>query len=230
MSDFLASSAYWAVAISLLSFFLGNALKRRFRLAILNPILLSVLVTIGFLLLSKTPYGTYKEGSRILSWLLTPATVCLAIPLYEQLGILKRNVLAIVVGIFSGVLTSFVCVLLLSIAFGLGHSEYVTLLPKSVTTAIGMALSEQNGGYGAITAVVIILTGISGNIMAPFLLKVCRITDPVAKGVSIGTSSHAIGTAKAMEIGQIEGAVSSLAIVVSGILTSLVFVLVSNLI
>ncbi len=230
LSDFLANSAYWAILISVASYVLGDALKRRFKLAILNPILISVLLTAAFLLLSKTPYVQYKASSSFLSWLLTPATVCLAIPLYEQLQALKENKVAILVGIATGVLASFACILGLSLAFGLSHAEYITLLPKSVTSAIGIGISEQNGGYVSITVFVIILSGIAGNVASPFLLKALRIMDPVARGVAIGTSSHAIGTSKALEMGEVEGAVSSLSIVVAGILTVLEVLLVKNLI
>lgn len=230
MTAFLAKSAYWAVVLSLASYMLGNALKRRFKSAIINPILISVLVTVAFLLASGTKYSAYKASAGLISWLLTPATVCLAIPLYEQIQVLKSHWKGIVVGIVVGVLTSFVCVLALCLVFGVGHAQYVTLLPKSVTTAIGMDLSANEGGFVAITAVVIILTGIVGNIVSPAVLKVLHITEPVARGVAIGTSSHAIGTAKAFEIGPVEGAVSSLSIVVAGVLTVVEFLLVRNLI
>lgn len=228
--EFLTSSAYWAIVISLASYILGDALKKRFKIAIINPILISVILTSVFLLVTGTDYAHYKASSSLLSWLLTPATICLAIPLYEQLSVLNENKLAILVGILSGVLTSFLCILALAFIFNLNHAEYVTLLPKSITTAIGMGLSEENGGYASITAVLIIMTGIVGNIASPFVLKVLKITDPVARGVAIGTSSHAIGTAKALEMGQIEGAVSSLSIVVAGILTVMEVLLVGNLV
>lgn len=228
--EFLSSSACWAIVISLASYILGDALKKRFKIAIINPILISVILTSVFLLVTGTDYAQYKASSSILSWLLTPATICLAIPLYEQLKVLENNKLAILVGILSGVLTSFLCILALAFIFNLNHAEYVTLLPKSITTAIGMGLSEENGGYASITAVLIIMTGIVGNIASPFILRVLKITDPVAKGVAIGTSSHAIGTTKALEMGQIEGAVSSLSIVVAGILTVVEVLLVGNLV
>lgn len=228
--EFLTSSAYWAIVISLASYILGDALKKRFKIAIINPILISVILTSVFLLVTGTDYAQYKASSSILSWLLTPATICLAIPLYEQLSVLEENKLAILVGILSGVLTSFLCILALAFIFNLNHAEYVTLLPKSITTAIGMGLSEENGGYASITAVLIIMTGIVGNIASPFVLKVLKVTDPVARGVAIGTSSHAIGTTKALEMGQVEGAVSSLSIVVAGILTVIEVLLVRGLI
>lgn len=228
--EFLANSIYWAIVISLASYVFGDALKRKFKIAVMNPILISVALTSVFLLATGSDYSQYKANSSLLSWLLTPATICLAIPLYEQLSVLKKNGLAIIVGIASGVLTSFLCILALALLFSLGHSEYVTLLPKSITTAIGIGLSEQNGGYVSITAVVIIMSGIVGNVASPFVLKILKITDPVAKGVAIGTSSHAIGTAKALEMGKVEGAVSSLCIVVAGIMTVIEVLLVRTII
>lgn len=228
--EFLANSMYWAIVISLASYVFGDALKRKFKIAVMNPILISVALTSVFLLATGSDYSQYKANSSLLSWLLTPATICLAIPLYGQLSVLKKNGLAIIVGIASGVLTSFLCILALALLFSLGHSEYVTLLPKSITTAIGIGLSEQNGGYVSITAVVIIMSGIVGNVASPFVLKILKITDPVAKGVAIGTSSHAIGTAKALEMGKVEGAVSSLCIVVAGIMTVIEVLLVRTII
>ena len=228
--EFLANSMYWAIVISLASYVFGDVLKRKFKIAVMNPILISVALTSVFLLATGSDYSQYKANSSLLSWLLTPATICLAIPLYEQLSVLKKNGLAIIVGIASGVLTSFLCILALALLFSLGHSEYVTLLPKSITTAIGIGLSEQNGGYVSITAVVIIMSGIVGNVASPFVLKILKITDPVAKGVAIGTSSHAIGTAKALEMGKVEGAVSSLCIVVAGIMTVIKVLLVRTII
>ncbi|HPY44370.1 MAG TPA: LrgB family protein [Bacteroidales bacterium] len=228
--EFLANSIYWAIVISLASYVFGDVLKRKFKIAVMNPILISVALTSVFLLATGSDYSQYKANSSLLSWLLTPATICLAIPLYEQLSVLKKNGLAIIVGIASGVLTSFLCILALALLFSLGHSEYVTLLPKSITTAIGIGLSEQNGGHVSITAVVIIMSGIVGNVASPFVLKILKITDPVAKGVAIGTSSHAIGTAKALEMGKVEGAVSSLCIVVAGIMTVIKVLLVRTII
>ena len=167
-------------------------------------------------------YDTYEFGAKYLSYFLTPATVALAVPLYEQIEPLKHNWKAIVAGILSGALTSAVCVLLLSVIMGLDHKQYVTLLPKSITTAIGMGLSEELGGIVTITVAVIVVTGVIGNMFAEQICKLFHITDPVAKGIAIGSSSHAMGTSKAMEMGEIEGAMSSLSIAVSGLLTVVV--------
>lgn len=212
-------SAYFGVAVSLLSYGLGTALKKKFKWAIFNPLLIAIAVTIVFLAVTRMDYSVYYESAKYLSWLLTPATVCLAVPLYEKLELLKKNWKAVMAGIVSGVLTTLLSVLGLSVLFALSHEEYVTFLPKSITTAIGMGISEELGGQVTLTVAVIILTGILGNMAAPAICRLFRITEPIAKGVAIGTSAHAMGTAKAMEMGEVEGAMSGLSIAVSGLLT-----------
>ena len=177
------------------------------------------MLVMGALALLGVDYADYQRGASLIGVLLTPATICLAVPLYEQLSLLRRHPAAILCGIGAGVLASLLCVLGLSVLFGLDHQAYVTLLPKSITTAIGMGVSEELGGYVSITVAVIIMTGILGNMGAELACRVFRITDPVARGVAIGTAAHAIGTTKAMELGEIEGAMSSLSIVVAGMLT-----------
>jgi predicted murein hydrolase (TIGR00659 family) len=219
MNDLFLTSSYAGVVISLIAYMVGVCLKKKFKLGIFNPLLVSIVLTIAVLLVAKIDYDTYNISAKYLSWLLTLATVCLAVPLYEQLELLKQNWKAVILGILSGVLTSLTTVFILSIIMGLNHTEYVTLLPKSITTAIGMGVSEELGGYVTITIAVIVITGVLGNIFAELICKVFRITEPIAKGLAIGTASHAIGTAKAMELGEIEGAMSSLSIAVAGILT-----------
>ena len=172
-----------------------------------------------FLLITGVDFESYQAGADKLSYLLTPATVCLAIPLYEQIGLLKNHARAIMAGLVSGVLTSLISILGMAAVFGLSHEEYVTLLPKSITTAIGMGVSEELGGIVTITVAVILVTGILGNVIAEPVCRLFKIQEPVAKGVAIGSAAHAIGTAKAMEMGEIEGAMSSLSIAVAGLLT-----------
>ena len=208
------------LAISLTAYGIGLYLNRKFHLAVLNPLLISIIITIAALVLMNVSYDSYYEGAQYLSYLLTPATVCLAVPLYEKLETLKKNWKAILAGVFSGILSSFGCVFAMSFLFSLSHEEYVTFLPKSITTAIGIGVAEELGGYVSIAAASIIITGIVGNISAEILLRIFRITEPVAKGIAIGSSSHVIGTTKAMEMGETEGAVSSLSIVVCGLITA----------
>ena len=219
MNEFLQDSMFAGVTISLIAYLIGVMLKKKFKSGIFNPLLISIVVSIVILAAGKVDYETYNEGAKYLSWLLTPATVCLAIPLYEQWNLLKKHYKAVMLGLAAGTVTSLSTVLGLSLLCGLSHKEYVTLLPKSITTAIGMGVSEELGGYVMITVAVIIITGVFGNIFGELICKIFRITEPVSKGLAFGASSHAIGTAKAIEIGEIEGAMSSLAIAVSGVLT-----------
>ena len=219
MNDFFRESMFAGVTLSLVAYLIGTLLKKKFKLGIFNPLLISIVISIVVLVVGKVDYDTYNEGAKYLSWLLTPATVCLAIPLYEQWGLLLKNFKAVMLGLVAGTITSLTTVLVLALICGLSHEEYVTLLPKSITTAIGMGVSEELGGYVTITVAVIIITGVLGNIFGELICKIFKIDEPISKGLAFGASSHAIGTAKALEIGEVEGAMSSLAIAVSGILT-----------
>lgn len=220
MSEIITNSAFFGVFISILGYEVGLLLKKKLKNPVFNPLLIAIIFVISALLLLGIDYDSYNEGAKYISYLLTPATVCLAVPLYEQLTLLKRNWRAIIIGIASGVIASLGSVFLLALAFGLTHEEYITLLPKSITTAIGMELSREMGGIVTISVAVIVVTGIFGNVMAEIVCKLFRIKEPVARGIAIGTASHAVGTAKAMEMGREEGAMSSLAIAVAGILTA----------
>lgn len=219
MNDMIMESAFFGVTVSLLTYEIGMMLKRKMNIILFNPLLIAIVLTMVLLRLCDIDYEVYYEGAKYLSYLLTPATVCLAIPLYEQVERLKKNWKAILVGICSGVITSLVSVWVLSVIVGFNHQEYVTLLPKSITTAIGMDVSKELGGYVSITVAVIVVTGLFGNMIAETVCRFFRIEEPVAKGIAIGTSSHAMGTTKAMEMGDIEGAMSSLSIAVAGLLT-----------
>lgn len=219
MNDFFQNSVFFGVMVSILTYGAGMMLQKKFRLAVFNPLLISIILTILVLVTAHIDYKTYYASAKYLSYLLTPATVCLAIPLYERIEELKKNWKAILAGISSGVLTSLCSILVMAAFFHLSHKEYVTLLPKSITTAIGMGVSQELGGYVTLTVAVIIITGILGNIFAETICRMFHISEPVAKGVAIGTASHAIGTARAMTMGETEGAMSSLSIAVAGLLT-----------
>ena len=214
MNEVLSQSIFFGIAITLVTYEIGLWIKQKTGKAIANPLLISVILIVAVLLLFHIDYETYANGAQYISIFLTPATVSLAVPLYRQLELLKTYPKAIFGGIIAGVLTAMVSIFALSLMFGLSHEQYVTLLPKSITTAIGMGISEKMGGIVTITVVVIL-----GNILAETICRLCKIEDPIAKGLAIGTSAHALGTAKAMELGEIEGAMSSLSIVVCGILT-----------
>ena len=230
MNDFFQNSMFAGVALSLVSYWIGVMLKKKFKLGLFNPLLISIVISIVVLLIGKIDYNTYNEGAKYLSWLLTPATVCLAFPLYEQWELLKQNYKAVLFGLLAGTVTSLTTVFVLAKLCGLSHEEYVTLLPKSITTAIGMGVSEELGGYVTITVAVIIITGVRGKMFGELICKLFKITEPISKGLAFGASSHAIGTAKALEIGEVEGAMSGLAIAVSGILTVAFASLFANLI
>ncbi len=220
MTEFLQGSGFFAVALTLLVWRLANLLRQKTGLILLHPILVSVAFIILFLQLSGIPNSVYQEGMRSFSWLMTPATVCLALPLYEQAKVLRKNLAAILLGVLSGTLTSLVCVGGLCLLFRLDRTLTVSLLPKSVTTAIGAPVSEALGGLSSVTVAVIIGTGILGNVFGQAMCRLFGIHDPIAQGVSIGTSAHVIGTTKANELGKVQGAVSSLSLVVAGVLTA----------
>ncbi len=219
MKELLQDSVYFGVLISLGSYAIGMFLKRKTGWALMNPLLVSIVVCIAFITATGVSYKDYNAGASWLSYLLTPATVCLAVPLYQQVEMLKKNYHAILSGIAAGVLSSLLSILLLALVFNWDHISYVTFLPKSITTAIGMGVSEELGGIVPISVMAIIITGVLGNIFAESFLKLIHIKEPIAKGIAIGSASHAVGTARAMEMGTIEGATSGLSIVVSGVLT-----------
>ena len=229
MSELFETSLYFGALVSILAYEAGLLLKKRFRLAIFNPLLIAIAVTILVLVVLDIDYDTYYEGAKYLSYLLTPATVALAVPLYEQFALLKRHKAAVLLGIGAGVLASAGTILLFSLLLGLEHTPYVTMLPKSITTAIGMGIAEELGGHVPVTVALIVITGVQGHIMAEAVCRLFGITEPVARGIAVGTASHAIGTSKAMEMGEIEGAMSSLSIVVAGILTVIVLPLFARL-
>ena len=230
MKEILENSLFFGAALSILSYILGSWIKKKCNFFLFNPLLISITITIVVLLLTGIDYAHYNNGAQYLGDLLTPATVALAIPLYEQLQVLKNNLTAILVGIASGVFTSAITIFGMSLLFGLQHIEYVTLLPKSITTAIGIGLSQELGGYVPISVAAIMMTGLFGNIVGGVLCRVLGIKHPVAKGIAIGTASHVMGTAKAMELGKTEGAMSSLSVAVAGCMTVAAAILFKELI
>ena len=220
MTAFLSQSSFFAIALTLGVWWLANLLQKKTGIMLLHPILVSVVLIIGVLLILKVPNTAYQQGMKPFSFLMTPATVCLAVPLYQQVQVLKKNLLAIGVGVLCGTLASLSCIGLLCLVFHLDRTMTVSLLPKSVTTAIGVPVSEAAGGLASITVVVIIITGLLGNMIGQQACRLFGIRDPLAQGVAIGTASHVIGTTKANEMGQVQGAVSSLSLVIAGVLTA----------
>lgn len=219
----LLQTGLFSVVLTLLTFRAAQWIQAKLRSPLLNPILVSTVMILIFMALTGYENGSYQAGASNLTWLINPATVCLAIPMYEQLSILARNWKAILAGIATGAAASLVMVLLFCLAVGFDRELTVSLLPKSVTSAIGVPLSQLSGGIGAITTPVIIITGIIAGSLAEPLFRLLRITDPLAQGVALGTSGHVVGTSKANELGPLIGAVSSLSLVVAGLLTSVLF-------
>lgn len=219
MSNFLSNSIFFGVLLCLLSYQAGIFLRQKTKIAAFNPLLISIIIVIFVLVMFNIKFEDFYKGSKYISFLLTPATVALAIPLYSKLTLLKSNFKAIMSGLIAGVLTSLISIFVMSLLFGLSHENYVSMLPKSITTAIGIGVSEELGGISTITTAVIIVTGVFGNVSADIVYKVFNIKNPIAKGIGLGSSAHAIGTSKALEMGETEGAMSSLSIAVAGIIT-----------
>jgi len=223
MVDFIIQSGYWALLLTAAAYQLGSFLNKKTGSAMFHPILVSTAVVIPFLLLTGIPHETYQEGMKSISWLLTPCTVCLGIKLYTQLNKLKAHIWAILAGILAGTVTSLALVWGLCVAFGLDSQLTITLLPKSVTTAMAQPLSESSGGIVALTACAVVVTGVLGSIAGPILCKLFRLKNDISRGVAFGTASHVVGTTKANELSELSGAVSSLSLVVAGILTAIAF-------
>lgn len=221
MNDMINSPVF-GVLISIIAYEIGLLIKQKLKLSIFNPLLIAIIILITFLLKFNINYDDYNSGGQIISFFLAPATIALALPLYKKFSLFKENALPILLGILFGAVSGMISVILLSKAFNLSSELTKSLIPKSITTPIGMALSKQLGGLPSVAVVAIIITGILGSIIGPFLYKILKINDKVAMGIAMGSSSHAVGTAKAMEIGEIEGAMSSLTIAISGIVTVLI--------
>ena len=223
MAELLQNFSLFPLVLTLASYQIGLWCQKKTRSAICNPLLIAALLSIGVLLLVGMEPQVYAAGTAGISWLLTPATICLAVPLYEQVQVLRKDLKAIFAGILAGTLTSLASVLLLCILFGLDDVLTISLLPKSVTSAMGMALSEQSGGNAAITTAVIGVTGVVGSMVGTPICKLLKITNPIAQGAAFGTAAHVIGTSKANELGALQGAVSSLSLACAGILTAVLF-------
>ena len=229
MNEFLSQLPLFSLVLTIGAYQIGLLMQKKWKSPLCNPLLIGVTLVVGTLLLTGFSAERYQLDMKIFSWLITPATVALAVPLYEQMQKLKRNLPAILAGVAAGAVTGLASVFALCALFSLDKQTTVSLLPKSVTVAIGMAISGQNGGIEALTSLVIAFTGILGSVAGPMLCKLLKLKDPIAQGVAFGTSAHVIGTAKASELGSIQGAVSSLSLAVAGILTAILFPLVVSL-
>ena len=215
----LFASPFFGIALSVIAFWVGVRIQKKTGLVLCNPLLIAIVLASAVLLVCRIPYESYNQGGAIINMFLAPATACLAVSIYTQINLLKENWLPILVGCTAGSITSMGSIYIMCRLFRLDEAVSASLIPKSVTTPIAVSISENLGGIQAITVVAVILTGILGSILAPVLIKLFRVKDPVAAGLAIGACSHAVGTSKALELGETEGAMSGLAIGICGILT-----------
>ena len=222
MDSIVQSSAYFGFFITLFGYWVSTQIAKRMRSTLCNPLLLTIIFIIAFLKLTDISYASYDNGAKYINYFLTPSTVCLAVPLYRQLKLLKEYAGAILISIMSGTAACAIMIFGLAKLFLLENSIYASLVPKSITTAIALGMSEELGGLSAVTVMAVFVTGILGAVIANTVFKIFKIEDPVAQGLAMGTASHAIGTSKALELGEIQAAMSSLAIAVTGILTVIV--------
>ena len=229
MNEFLSQLPLFSLVLTIGAYQIGLFFQKKCKTPLCNPLLISVALVVGVLLVTGFSVETYQADMKIFSWLITPATVALAVPLYQQMQKLRKNLPAILAGVAAGAVTALASVFALCALFSLDKQTTISLLPKSVTVAIGLAISKQNGGIEALTSLVIGFTGILGSVIGPMLCKLLRLKNPIAQGVAFGTSAHVIGTAKASELGSIQGAVSSLSLAVAGILTAVLFPFVVSL-
>ena len=225
MSELFASP-FFGIGLSVVAFWIGIRIQKKTGLVVCNPLIIAIALVVGVLLVLRIPYEDYNQGGSIINMFLAPATACLAVSVYTKLPLLKRHWLPILVGCCVGSAVSMGSVFLLCRLFGLDAAMTASLLPKSVTTPIAVGISSSHGGVPSITVVAVILTGITGSILAPVLIKLFRVKEPVAAGLAVGACSHAVGTARALELGETEGAMSGLAIGVCGIVTVLISMLI----
>lgn len=210
---------YFGILLSIGTYLIATSIYRKIKIPIFNPLLITVILIIGVLKVSKVPLTTYNKGGDLIMFFLAPATVILAVPLYKQIDLLKKNFFPIIIGVFVGSLTSMLSVIFLSKLLGLDELITKSIVPKSITTPIGMEISKTFGGVIPVTVVSIVITGILGAVIGPIIIKLGKIKSKIAKGIALGTASHAIGTSKALELGEVEGAMSGLAIGLAGAIT-----------
>lgn len=227
MKEVISNSVYFGIALSLICYWIALSIHKKWPLTILNPLLLSTVMIIAILILFQIDYETYDIGAKYLTYFIQPATICLAVPLYRQLRILKDNIAIVLVSVTAGCLSNVIFITVPGLLWKLNPMLIRSILPKSVTTAIAIGISEEIGGIPAITILAVVITGLSGAVIAPFICRLFKIQEPVAQGLGIGTAAHAVGTSKALEMGEIQGAMSSLAIVAAGLVTVIIVPLIS---
>lgn len=228
MQEYFADSIFFGVFLTIFIYQLAGKVQKKWPIPILNPLLISIFAIMLILIVAGIPYETYEQGAKYIGNFLTPLTVCLAVPLYRQLKILKENIVAVLVSIISGVIAHAFTMLVLAKVFGLDDVLRNSLMGKSVTTAIALGITTELGGIVGVTVIGVVVAGVLGPIIGPTVLKLVGVKNPVAFGLGMGSASHAIGTSKALEIGEIQGAMSSLAIVVTGVLTVIMVPIIIN--
>ncbi|MBO3446024.1 MULTISPECIES: LrgB family protein [Clostridia] len=228
MYDILKTPIF-GIVVTILFFNIGLYIQRKTKKAIFNPLLIAILGIILFLDITKIPYESYKIGGDNINYFLGPVTIVLAVPLYKQFDLFKKHLLEILIGIGSGVVVSFISVMIIGKFTNANMDIINSLIPKSITTPMGLSLTNTINGIESVTVVAIIFTGILGGILAPVVFKIGKINHPVAKGIALGTSAHALGTSKALEMGEVEGAMSGLSIGISGIITVILIPIIINL-
>ena len=217
----LCKSPFFGVALSIFAFWIGEKIQKKTKFTACNPLIIAIVLIIGILLLFKIPFSYYDKGGELINMFLAPATACLTVSIYTKLKLLKENWLPILIGCVAGSAASMASVYGLCRLFQLDEQVTYYLLPKSVTTPIAVSVAGSHGGIIPITVVAVLFTGIMGSIFAPLLIKLFRVKDSLTVGISIGARSHAVGTSKAVELGETEGAMSGLAIGICGIVTVL---------
>lgn len=223
------NSPYFGIIFTIVGYLLGMYLYNRFKFPLFNPIFIGIIVILSLMKITGMTYEEYMVGADYITFFIAPATVSLIVPLYRNVETLKKNLIPILIGVFVGSVTAITSVILLAKIFGLNQEIKMSLVAQSITTAIALPITEMVGGFGAITAFAIAFRGIGGAILAPTILKIFRVKDPVAKGVAIGTTSHASGTTKAIEMGEIEGSISGLSIAIAGVITAIVLPIILEL-
>uniref|UniRef100_UPI000930B93A LrgB family protein n=1 Tax=Anaerococcus mediterraneensis TaxID=1870984 RepID=UPI000930B93A len=226
----IIESPYFGILLSLVMYMIGLKVAQKVKTPLANPLLIAMILVIAFLKAFNISYETYNNGAKYISFLIAPATVAMIINLYKNIDLLKKNIVPVLVGVTAGVLTSILSVYLMAKLFGLDNQLRASIMPKSLTTAIGSAISEEYGGIVPITIVCMVISGIGGAVVAPTVMKIVKVEDPVAQGVGIGTTSHAVGTSRALQMGEIQGAMSGLSIALAGFISVILIPIIVRLI
>lgn len=229
MNEFLQQSSYFGFVLTIIIYYLAVLLKNKAKKSILNPLLITTIIIVIILLIFNIKYETYNIGAKYISYFLTPTTVCLAVPLYKQIKVLKKSILGILSGIIAGVLANAFVIVIFVKCFKMDNILGTSLLSKSITAPIAIGVTDELGGISSITVFAVILSGIIGAVIAPFIFKLLKIKSPVVQGLACGTAAHGSGTTTALELGEIQGAISGLAIIITGLITTLVVPIINSI-